>query len=104
MPNGQRELFTHTAPLGASVASTCAHKPKCPARIGPTRRRIFGGCLWPYGGQIRFDGAAPGSRLNGCHLRPVNASPPRCPAEHDPLSTDGRRDETQITVADRKGG
>jgi hypothetical protein len=33
----------------------------------------FRGCLWPNGGQISFHAAAPGSHLNGCHPRPVNA-------------------------------
>jgi hypothetical protein len=34
---------------------------------------MVGGWLWANGGQISLYAAAPGSHLNGCHPRPVNA-------------------------------
>jgi hypothetical protein len=44
------------------------------ARVGPTTpTRAVRGCLWPSGGRIGFDAAAPYSLLNDCHPRPVNA-------------------------------
>src|SRR5689334_8710033 len=59
------------AELRASVTLTSAGKPIPAARVGPKRRSIFGmpSSLW------RADcpnDAAPRSRLNGCHRRPVN--------------------------------
>ena len=61
--------------LRAPVTSTDGRKRKSAARGGPTRRRVFGGCLWPNEGQISFNSAAPDSYLNDCHPRPVNAYP-----------------------------
>jgi hypothetical protein len=41
-------------------------------RVGPTRRRVFGRCLWPQVRQIRLNAAAPGAHLNRCHPRSVS--------------------------------
>ena len=46
--------------------------------FGSTRRRVFGGCLWPNRGHISFIAAALGSQMNGRRLRPVNACRQAC--------------------------